>query len=104
MVCKQENPSYNLSVKGIKVGEWFSNTRNLKTQVSINNNNYERRYTMADIKVGSQVKFVSDDARKGAVVALSGDTATVRLKGSIDTVSVALADLKGSRGRPAKIS
>lgn len=105
MVCRQENLGYNLSVKGIKVGEWFSNTRNQKTHVTtINNNNYERRYTMASIKLGSQVSFTADSSRKGAVVALDGDSATVRLKGGTDTVTVSVGDLKGSRGRPAKIS
>ncbi len=59
---------------------------------------------MASIKLGSQVKFVSDESRKGAVVALDGDTATVRLKGGQDTVTVSIGDLKGSKGRPAKIN
>jgi hypothetical protein len=71
-----------------------------------NNNNTNRKEGthMATIKLGSQVAFTADSTRKGAVVALDGDTATVRLKGGTDTVTVAVAELKGSRGRPAKIS
>ncbi len=58
--------------------------------------------TTKTFKLGAQVRFVAD-SRAGAVVALDGDTATVQLKGTKDTVTVPVTDLKGSRGRPMRI-
>lgn len=55
------------------------------------------------IKLGSQVKFASDDSRKGAVVRLDGETATVKLRGTTDTVEAPVSDLRGVRGRPLTI-
>lgn len=58
--------------------------------------------TTKTFKLGAQVRFIAD-ARAGAIVALDGDTATVKLKGGTETVTVTVDALKGARGRPMRI-
>lgn len=59
---------------------------------------------MSNLTLGRQVSFTDGSDRKGSVVALEGDTVTVRLRGSDETITVALTDVKGSRGRPSKVA
>lgn len=57
---------------------------------------------MSTLKLGSQVRLVADD-RRGHVTALADDTVTVRLRDSEESVVVSAADVKTTRGRPAKL-
>jgi hypothetical protein len=79
----------------------------MKASLTNNNkqqNKYKENKNMSTLTIGRQVAFTDGSERKGAIVALEGETATVRLRGSDETVTAALADLKGTRGRPSKVA
>ena len=58
---------------------------------------------MSQVKLGSQIRFVDDSTHAGAVVALNGNTATIRLRGTNETIEAPVSALKTTKGRPAKI-